>query len=141
MAQVVARILRHRRNFNGSYDIVIVGEREFTVETISATAVPDEYGGPTCPQLMAGAQPAAQSVVLKEAKLTRRAQLPAQLLTSLSVSGEVCSACQVNAHACACQVMSRSHPTGRVFPLLLQVLPTVAVRVVIERALAVVLVC
>lgn len=77
MTQVVARILRHRRNFNGSYDIVIVGEREFTIETISATAVPDEYGGPMCPQLAHGAQPASQRVEPRSQVDTMCAQLPA----------------------------------------------------------------
>jgi len=55
---VVARIIRHRRNYDGSYDVVIVGEDAFVIESISATAVPDEYGGPACPPLAYGAHSA-----------------------------------------------------------------------------------
>jgi hypothetical protein len=54
VSQVVSRILRHRRNRDGSFDIVIVGEGTFVIETISATAVPDEYGGAACPPLAHG---------------------------------------------------------------------------------------
>lgn len=55
MLQVVAKILRHRRNHNGSYDVVILGEGTFAIETIGVSPLPNEYGGAACPPLAHGA--------------------------------------------------------------------------------------